>query len=124
MVGNTVSICYVKGREGGTAIAEKFRSNPNYSELIAYENCELAYDADEIQEIRENIATADGIFFTSASAAKRLCLMTDALPREIYSIGATCTKQLHDLGYPEVHEAPHTSYEGLVECIASHVFKM
>jgi uroporphyrinogen III methyltransferase/synthase len=124
MVGNTASICYIKGREGGTAIAEAFHSNPNYRELIAYENRELTYDADEIQEIRENIAGADGIFFTSASAAKRICRMTDTLPREIYSIGATCTKQLHDLGYPEVHEAPHTSYEGLVECIANHVFKM
>jgi uroporphyrinogen III methyltransferase/synthase len=124
MVGNTASICFVKGREGGTAIAEAFHSNPNYRELIAYENCELAYDADEIQEIRENIAGADGIFFTSASAAKRICRMTDTLPHEIYSIGPTCTKQLHDLGYPDVHEAAHTSYEGLVECTANHVFKM
>jgi uroporphyrinogen III methyltransferase/synthase len=124
MVGNTASIRYVKGREGGTAIAEAFRSNLNYRELIVYENREIAYDANEIQKIRENIASADGIFFTSASAAKRICRMTDTLPHEIYSIGATCTKQLHALGYPEVREASHTSYEGLVECIANHVFKM
>jgi uroporphyrinogen III methyltransferase/synthase len=124
LAGSTASVWYIKGREGGTAIAEAFRTNPNYREITVYENCEACYDRKTGQAIREQIACADGIFFTSASCVRRICRLTDTLPGEIYSIGPTCTKQLRELGYTSVCEASRTSYEGLVECIASHVFEM
>jgi uroporphyrinogen III methyltransferase/synthase len=109
-------VWYIKGQEGGKHIAETFCEYPDYREITVYENSEISYDKQEEQKLREQIGNADGIFFTSASCASRICRIAEKLPREIYSIGPSCTKRLHELGYVNVHQADEPSYESLVQC--------
>jgi uroporphyrinogen III methyltransferase/synthase len=116
LVDKRAAVWYIKGQEGGKHIAETFCEYPDFREITVYENREIAYDKQEEQKLREQIENADGIFFTSASCASRICRIAEKLPREIYSIGPSCTKRLHELGYTNVHQADEPSYESLVQC--------
>jgi uroporphyrinogen III methyltransferase/synthase len=116
LVDKRAAVWYIKGQEGGKHIVEAFCEYPNYREITMYENMEVAYDKQEERKLREQIGNTDGIFFTSASCASRICRIAEKLPREIYSIGPSCTKRLHELGYENVHQADEPAYESLVQC--------
>jgi uroporphyrinogen III methyltransferase/synthase len=116
LVDKRAAVWYIKGQEGGKHIAEAFCEYPDYREITVYENLEIAYDKQEELQLREQIGNADGIFFTSASCASRICRIAEKLPRGIYSIGPSCTKRLHELGYTNVRQADEPSYESLVQC--------
>jgi uroporphyrinogen III methyltransferase/synthase len=121
LVDKRAAVWYIKGQEGGKHIAETFCEYPDYREITVYENSEISYDKQEKQKLREQIGNADGIFFTSASCASRICRIAEKLPREIYSIGPSCTKRLHELGYANVHQADESSYESLVQCFLAQM---
>jgi uroporphyrinogen-III synthase len=116
LVDKRAAVWYIKGQEGGKHIAKTFCEYPDYREITVYENMEITHDKQEELQLREQIGNADGIFFTSASCASRICRIAEKLPRGIYSIGPSCTKRLHELGYTNVHQADEPSYERLVQC--------
>jgi uroporphyrinogen III methyltransferase/synthase len=121
--GSGASIWYIKGAEGGSRIAEAFRGNPHYREIPVYENREITCDLAAMQEFCTRIEHADGIFFTSASCVRRISRITEHFPREIYSIGPSCTRQLHELGHVDIRQADTPSYESLMQLpisIVSH----
>jgi uroporphyrinogen III methyltransferase/synthase len=121
--GSGASIWYIKGAEGGSRIAEAFRGNPHYREIPVYENREITCDLAAMQEFSTRIEHADGIFFTSASCVRRISRITEHFPREIYSIGPSCTRQLHELGHVDIRQADTPSYESLMQLpisIVSH----
>jgi uroporphyrinogen III methyltransferase/synthase len=120
ITGQSALVWYIRGKDGGQGIAEAFRGHPNYREVIVYENCEIAFDRQTMQEIRTQLSRAEGIFFTSASCVRRICLIAEQLPHEIYSIGPSCTKQLNELGFTDIRQAEHTSYESLVQSYMKH----
>jgi uroporphyrinogen III methyltransferase/synthase len=120
ITGQSASVWYIRGKDGGRGIAEAFRGNPNYREVIVYENCEIAFDRQTVEEIRTQLSRAAGIFFTSASCVRRICLIAEELPNEIYSIGPSCTKQLQEMGFTDIRQAEHTSYESLVQSYSKH----
>jgi uroporphyrinogen III methyltransferase/synthase len=120
IAGQSALVWYIRGKDGGQGIAEAFRGHPNYREVIVYENCEIAFDRQAVQKIRTQLSRAEGIFFTSASCVRRICLIAEQLPHEIYSIGPSCTKQLNELGFTDIRQAEHTSYESLVQSYMKH----
>lgn len=109
------SVWYLKGQEGSRELADVFAKNPKYKEIVVYENREITYTPEVLDEIHLKMKQADGIFFTSASAVRRICKMKVILPDEIYSIGPATTAQLAECGACKVKQAETPSYEALVE---------
>ncbi|MGN0427682.1 MAG: uroporphyrinogen-III C-methyltransferase [Agathobacter sp.] len=111
------SIWYIKGKEGGTEIAEAFCDNENYRERIVYENRAITYDKEAEQAICAQMKGADGIFFSSASCVRRICAIGRELPEKMYSIGPACTKQLMEYGFSNIEQAHKPSYEELIKLV-------
>lgn len=70
-------------------------------------------------DVIEKAGRADGIFFTSASSARRTLAILGELPAgaEVYSIGPKCSEGLRRAGVTGFAEAAESSYRGLLDLV-------
>ncbi len=108
------SIWYLKGLEGSKELADAFAGYKGYKEIVVYENHDVSYETEILDTMRMKAEQADGIFFTSASAVRRILKMQIPFPKEIYSIGPATTEQLTQCGIHNAKQAKNPSYEELV----------
>ncbi|MCR5581472.1 MAG: uroporphyrinogen-III C-methyltransferase [Pseudobutyrivibrio sp.] len=98
------------------SLSNTLKDNYNLHIYNCYSNIKDKITIDE--SLHNEIDACDGIIFTSGSNAKAIIpLISDIMPRKIYSIGPTCSKCINGLGYDELIEADVSSYEGLMERI-------
>lgn len=109
------TVWYIRAAQAGRRIPETLAPLCGLTELALYENRSLLPEGEAKAEALERLRAADGIFFTSASLAERICGLTDTLPPEVYAIGPQCAKRLRQLGAKNVRQAREASYEALAE---------
>lgn len=108
------SIWYLKGLEGSKVLAKAFAGHKGYREIVVYENHDVSYGTEVLDTMCMKAEQADGIFFTSASAVRRIFKMQIPFPPKIYSIGPATTEQLTQYGIHDAAQAKNPSYEELV----------
>ncbi len=113
-------VWYIRAAQAGKEILQKLPQICKLAEIAVYENRRILVDESKKAALREKISAADGIFFTSASCAERICSMTDMLPPEIYSIGPKCTASLKKAGVSGIRQSKAPSYEALAELAKVH----
>ena len=105
-------VWYLRAEGAGSVLVEELSGLCRLSEKIVYENQRV--------EVRIPDWSYDAVAFTCASSVRRLYEAGYPLEKSLlYSIGPGCTRQLQQLGMPQIIQSDQASCEALAEKIGT-----
>ena len=103
----SIRCVYISAEQPAFDMGEVLSSVCDYRQIALYKNRELSFTI--------RVENYDGIFFTSASAVRRVCPQLSDLSVPVYSIGPSCTKALQQYGATHIVQSETPSYEAMIE---------
>jgi len=110
-----VRVTLFAAKESNKEVEQLLQENSVFQKLVSYENhANMELDSCEGMDW----TTYDGIFFTSGSSVKRFLQVSNGVtPKNIYSIGPTCSQVIQKETGKYYQEAEVASYEGLLRLV-------
>ena len=110
-----VRVTLFAAKESNKEVEQLLQENSVFQKLVSYENhANMELDSCEGMDW----TTYDGIFFTSGSSVKRFLQVSNGVtPKNIYSIGPTCSQIIQKETGKSYQEAEVASYEGLLRLV-------